>query len=263
MNIFASAETRRCLRAAGPVALYWRHRLRPRASYAGDGEDQVVGTLLDGVARFIDIGANDGISCSNTALFALRGAAGLCFEPNPEAFARLRSFYACARRIECVPQGLSESSGSLKLRCDGLLSNMPVTEDPALTALLEGYVQSGARVIDVQVERLGTWLERRPDFFGCDLLSLDVEGHELSVLKGVDWERHPKPARCMIVETHAAGPQGAWRHRDFEAIAGLLECHGYCRTAASANNTIWLHRDDHVRSRIAAAKQYGPGYEWL
>jgi FkbM family methyltransferase len=237
--------------------------LKPRASYADDAEDAAAAVLLGRVERFIDVGANDGISCSNTLLAALHGARGLCFEPNPADYLRLRGLYRWARRIECLPLGLSDREGVVELRCDGLLSAIPATEDTGLTQLLATHQQAGAPMTKVRVEPLSTWLDRRPDFQASDLLSLDVEGHELSVLHGVDWVRHPKPARLFIVETHAHGAERQWRHRDFDAIAGLLAGQGYEKLAASRNNTFWLHRQDRVASRLAAAKKHFPHYTWF
>lgn len=254
---------RQKLRPAVFAGRYLRHRLKPCASYADDHEDVVASLLLDGIRLFIDVGANDGVSCSNTALAALRGARGLCFEPNPVAYLRLANFYRLTPRIECIAQALSDREGTVELRCDGLLSAITATEDVALTALLAEFNQPDAPVITVPVERLGVWLDRREEFQRCDLLSIDVEGHELCVLRGTDWERYPKPARCIIIETHADGGNRQWRHRDFDPIDALLAQHGYCRVAASRNNTFWLHCEDRIDARVAAAKARFSHYTWF
>ncbi len=251
------------LRPVALAARYCRHRLRPNHSYADDFEDVATAMLLGGVERFVDVGANDGFSCSNTTLAALRGARGLCFEPNPADFSRLSGFYRLARRVECIPEGLSDSAKMVELRCDGLLSAITATEDAALTNLLAEYYRPTAAVINIQVNRLTEWLDWRPEFKTCDLLSIDVEGHELSVLRGIDWIRHPKPARCLIVETHAYGKTRQWRHRDFDEIAGLLARQGYRKLAASRNNTVWLHGEDLLDSRIDEAKNRFPQYLWF
>jgi len=248
-------------------AYYWarhlRHRLVPRATYAADSEDVAAGLLLGGIARFIDVGANDGISLSNTALLAVRGARGLCFEPNPADFRRLREFYRWSRRIECVEEGLSDVSGSKELRSDGLLSAVTETEDPGLTKLLVRFTRTDAPLTTIRVATLSTWLDRRPDFQACDLLSIDVEGHELKVLGGIDWRRHPKPARCLIIETHSHGDQSSWLHRDYGAIDGLLVQQGYVKVAANQNNTFWLHREDRDERRLAEARRRFPGFTWF
>lgn len=261
MNQF-TGKLRQALRPAVFAGRYLRHRLRPRTSYADDHEDLAAWLLLDGIRSFIDVGANDGISCSNTALAALRGARGLCFEPNPAAYLRLANFYRLTPRIDCIAQGLSDTAGSVDLRCDGLLSAMTATEDVALTALLADFNQPDAPVIRVPVDRLGVWFDRRQEFQRCDLLSIDVEGHELNVLRGIDWDRLPRPARCVIIETHACGGGRQWRHRDFDAIDALLAQNGYCKLAASRNNTFWLHHEDRADASVAATKLQFSHYTW-
>jgi len=249
-----------------PVMLLGRYgwqRWMPKKTYADDLEDVAAEILLGGVSRFIDVGANDGTSCSNTALAAMHGARGLCFEPNPADYERLRGFYRWNRRIECIPVGLSERSGELQLRSDGLLSALTVTEDAGLTQLLAEHRRTDAPVVSIRVERLMDWLDRRPEFQTSDLLSLDVEGHELNVLRGTDWNRHSKPARCFVIETHGLGKERQWRHRDFDEIAALLDRQGYEKLAASRNNTIWLHREDRHESRLVAAKNRCPQYTWF
>jgi FkbM family methyltransferase len=242
---------------------YFRHRLAPRATYAADREDVAAALLLGRVTRFIDVGANDGITLSNTILFALRGAHGLSFEPNAGDFRRVRELYRWNGRVECIEEGLSDGTGLREFRSDGLLSAMTETEDPGLTKLLAGFTRADAPVVRIRVEKLATWLDRRPAFAGCDLLSIDVEGHELNVLRGIDWARHPKPARCLVLETHGEGANGSWRHRDFAAIDELLAGHGYARVAANLNNTFWLHADELDPVRLAAARAGLPGFAWF
>jgi FkbM family methyltransferase len=264
MTVWAVSYIRAKLIGLRQTCRYARHRVSPCETYSDDGEDVVIAELTGGVRSFLDIGANDGISVSNTALAALRGARGICFEPDPAMFRRLSGFYRFAGRIECVPQGISERAGTLELLCDGLLSYMPATEDRELSQLLSRYRRPEAELIKVPVAPLSDWLARRPDFAGCDLISIDVEGHELSVLRGIDWAAHPKPGRAFVIETHATNEgRLEWRHRDFDEIAGLLGEHGYAKVAASRNNTIWLHKDDILPGRVSAAASRSKGYEWF
>jgi len=252
-------------RSAANMGRYVKHRLAPKASYAADREDIAANLLLGRVTRFIDVGANDGVTLSNTALLALQGARGLCFEPNPPDFGRLRAFYLLTSRVECFEQGISDRSGALELRSDGLLSAMPSTEDAALTKLLTPFYSTHSSRVAVTVERLATWFERRPEYVGCDVLSIDVEGHELNVLLGIDWERHENPARCIILETHSSNVPGeqVWLHRDYDAIGDLLTRNGYCKLVASANNTFWLRNDELDQARISSARESLPGYRWF
>lgn len=242
---------------------YIRRRLFSRDTYAADYEDLAAWIMLGGVKSFVDVGANDGISGSNTFLFALRGAAGLCFEPDPANYAQLTGMYRCHRRIRCVAEGMSDATGQVAMRCDGLLSTITATEDAGLNSLLAGWRSGEASEVKIAVNTLAHWFSSQPAFVGCDVLSIDVEGHELNVLRGIDWTATPKPARCLIVETHANGVACSWSHRDLDAMFELLAAHDYQQVAKSANNTFWLHADDIVASRLAAAKIRFPRYQWM
>ena len=241
---------------------YLRHRLIPRATYAADREDVAVQCLLSSVERFIDVGANDGFACSNSFLFAVNGTRGICFEPEPSNFARLSSLLRFKRRVRCISQGLSDREWTVQMSSDGLLSSIDSTDDPGLADLLDEHRTSDAALVEASVSCLAKWLEQFFEFVGRDFISIDVEGHELHVLEGIDWQCTPKPARCLAIETHAVGVEKSWRHRDFDQIQALLDARGYVRVAASANNTFWLHREDVDDVRLREARRRLPGYIW-
>lgn len=242
---------------------YLRHRMVPRESYAADREDTAAALLLGSVGRFIDVGANDGFSGSNCLRFALRGARGLYFEPDPGNYARLAGLLRLNRGVRCIREGLSDAERTVSMRCDGVLSTITSTDDQALADLLDAFRRKNAPEVEVRVSRLSCWLQRWPEFSSSDLLSIDVEGHELNVIKGIDWERTPKPARCIIVETHAVGRQKSWTHRDLPEIASTLSDRRYLPICKSGNNTFWLHVDDVDRERILSARRTLPGYVWM
>src|SRR5438132_11900903 len=114
---------------------FWeRMRLSAGKSFAQDGEDLKIKELAGAVRWFVDVGAHDGISGSNTFYFALRGARGLCFEPVRETFHKLRALYRFDRRVRCRHAGISQASGSATIMAADFLSYLPETEDPVHTA---------------------------------------------------------------------------------------------------------------------------------
>ena len=60
-------------------------------SYSQYGEDLVLDAVMGCASKgfFVDIGANDPISLSNTKRFSLRGWTGINVEPNPLSLARI------------------------------------------------------------------------------------------------------------------------------------------------------------------------------
>jgi hypothetical protein len=79
------------------------------------------------------------MTVSNSFLFALKGARGICFEPVRLSFRSLRALYALNSRVLCVGEGSSEKEEVLEIRSDNLLSSIIRTEDAGLDKLLTVY----------------------------------------------------------------------------------------------------------------------------
>lgn len=64
-------------------------------SYAQFQDESIIDGFFgkDYVGRFLDIGAFDGVSMSNTRALALRGWSGVLVEPSPWVFPRLYAIY--------------------------------------------------------------------------------------------------------------------------------------------------------------------------
>ena len=153
------------------------------------------------VGTFLDAGANDGRTLSNTHALALRGWSGVCVEPSPVAFARLRELYADNPRIEthnvgmCAGNGtaiLHESGTHLGLGDHSLLST-------AKPAEMERWKSSGAKFTPVDFECV-TFIEllRRSEHAHFDLISIDIEGADLELLEQIDL--NAVECRCLCVE---------------------------------------------------------------
>ena len=151
---------------------------------------------LDDHGFFIEIGANDGITQSNTLyLQFLRSWRGLLVEPLPAQFFTcffLRSFlrntitknYLCSSDstnsslYSFVPSGQSSS---------GLTSSLHLNASPNFggNSCLAPFTTLDSICFDLSINSI--------DFF-----SLDVEGHELDVLKG--FTRHISITKWLLVE---------------------------------------------------------------
>ncbi len=66
-----------------------------------------------------------------------------------------------------------------------------------------------------------------------DLLSVDAEGHDLAVLRGIDWTRPGPKLICVEANTPAAEEQ----------VLGFLEAQGYRRVFAAGPNWLLLRAD--------------------
>lgn len=145
---------------------------------------------------FVDVGAFDGVEFSNTLhLEQELGWKGLCIEPNPLAFGKLRANRTC----HCVQAAAWEKRCKLQFRqvkskqsqvemLSGVIEAMDerhesrIAREPGDTEVIE--VQA-VTVHDAFVEHL----LRDQLKATIDYLSIDVENAELQVLKGVDFNR--------------------------------------------------------------------------
>lgn len=141
---------------------------------------------------FIDIGAHDGITFSNTKFFEELGWEGICIEPIPEVFEELKK----NRSSICVKGCISDKAGTGRfLRIKGypeMLSGLLDYYDPthlgrALTEIYSAPTNS-CDVIAVECFLLNDILEKN-GYFHVDYLSLDTEGGEFEILQSIDFEK--------------------------------------------------------------------------
>jgi len=162
-------------------------------SYAQHGEDKLVEQLLpNGVNSFIDIGANDGVLFSNTYKFAKNGAMGLCLEPSPNAYKKLRLNHLIHPRIKCVQCAVSNEIGQIFLKEDGY--------EQTLSKVCTEPVPGSFKISTVTFDHI---LKKYPNFINIDLLSIDVEGHEKNVLDGLTNDKFN--AKLIIIESDKSG----------------------------------------------------------
>ena len=139
---------------------------------------------------FVDIGAYDGEKFSNSLFFERSmGWTGLCVEPLPVAFAKLKA----ARRAVCEQVCVADFEGEADFieaedRVGGdekMLSGLSGNFDPRHLGRLARSTQTSRRV---KVTKLSALLEKH-GLHDIDYCSIDVEGAELAILSDFDPER--------------------------------------------------------------------------
>jgi FkbM family methyltransferase len=220
---------------------YLNAKLRPATSFSQAQEDLWILKTLRKVDFFVDVGAHDGISYSNSALFALNGAKGICFEPVKESYWKLSAFHRVNRRVICNNYGISDHDCLTPMRIAGGLSYVINTED-SQHSFHFGALQRVKKQKSVELCRLDDALLKLHAPLVIDLLSIDVEGHELNVLASVPFDKYF--FRAIILETHLddqVNKKRTWMHRDINLIENLLVKNGYFAAHETWANTIYLH----------------------
>ena len=156
-------------------------------------------TLLAGTrgkpGTFVELGAFDGVKFSNTLMLEkCFGWQGLLIEANPESFAKLNASARTAHKLYSAVCAAATRPPTVRITLDG------GTTAGDITRLSKGRQQRRAgRAVDVPCRPLQE-LMTAYGFDGADLLSLDVEGSEDSVLATV----RPAAFRVTLVEDNGA-----------------------------------------------------------
>lgn len=149
--------------------------------------DLFVESMLPSNGIACDIGASDGIFASNTLIFERKGWRVICVEANPELAYSLKQ-----NRKEWVSCACGSEFNKMLFHQFG---DFPYASGSGFHPELSEFKETSS--FDVWVRTLNSILEARY-IARLDLLTIDVEGHELEVLKGFDMERwHPK---IIIIE---------------------------------------------------------------
>jgi len=211
--------------------------------YAQSGEDLIVAHLFYklGIKKpyYLDIGANHPIFISNTYYFYLRGGRGVCVEPNPYLFKKIKAKrpgdivlnagVGIDRQIEAdfylFPKKTHGLSTFSKREAD-------YWKETGMRK--EGKI-AYERIIKVPLHNINTiiheYCSRTPDF-----ISIDIEGLDLAVLQTFNFETYTPLVFC--VETLCYDEkQNEYKNKE---LIEFMIVNGYQVYADTHVNTIFL-----------------------
>lgn len=194
------------------------------------GETVAVRRLLKGYPdrTFVEIGANDGVTASNTYGLLLDGWSGLSVEPNPRVYEKLRQNLAAFPKVTMVCCAASPKAGPVRLYLgkddpQGLLSTIS-TEDS------EWFRQvRGTEFVEVPGLPLTEILAQHEVPKRFALLVIDTEGMDLDILQTLDFSVY-RP-RLIVTEDY--------QPKDEQKFA-FLKAHGYDLREHVGCNTFWM-----------------------
>ncbi len=141
---------------------------------------------------FIDIGAHDGISFSNTYFFEKNLEwKGICIEPNPDIFNKLIQ----NRTASCLQLGISsknekqkflKGSGYMIEMYSGILSTIDERHRQRIEKEITQF-GGNINIIEIECKTLQNILDRYQIKY-IDFISIDVEGGEEEVIKSIDFD---------------------------------------------------------------------------
>lgn len=142
---------------------------------------------------FLDIGANDGVSFSNSYYFEKeKGWTGICIEPIKETFAKLQKVRSCI----CLNEGVWSEKKTLRFyRAHGyaeMLSGIVDSfNDDHFKRMKADIERSGGTLetLEIEVDSLNNILNRY-QITHIDFCSIDTEGSEYEILKALDYNKY-------------------------------------------------------------------------
>lgn len=161
--------------------------------YSQKGQDLLVTYFFKNYSArqnlFLDVGAFDGIGYSNTRLFFEQGWRGICVEPVSKNFKKLESLYR-GTDVITIRAAAADYEGEMVLN----VATIPWDKDwgSDVSSLSEDALERWPEYVwekeTVPAITLNKLLELN-GFKDIDFVSIDVEGHEMSVLRGFDLKK--------------------------------------------------------------------------
>lgn len=163
-----------------------------RTIFPEDAEDELKAEFFGNrPGFFVDIGANDPQSGSQSYVLERAGWTGILVEPQPDLAARL-SQARTARVFAAACSSPANAGKTMTLYLAGKLSSLE-----------KGFVTPGTRQegsVEVPVRTLDDILAEAGAPSPIDFLSIDIEGHEVEAFAGFDFARW-RP-RLILMEDH-------------------------------------------------------------
>ncbi len=169
----------------------WEGLRRIKCCYSQYGEDALIGVITrsrDQPGVYVDVGCFEPISLSNTYMLYRQGWQGIAIDPNADMAPLWRRHRP---RDKFICSAVGEQAGRMGFRKNPKFPN-------------ESHLDSTVSAFTVPVRRLDEILATElPQGTAIDVMSIDCEGFDLSVLRSGDFERF-RP-RVLVVEDPTRG----------------------------------------------------------
>ena len=198
-----------------------------------------VTVLKELVSRFvcervlIDVGANDGVTMSNSLPFVKNGWRAILLEPAPKVYLRLKQHHASRNNVTCLQLACLDRTDEAELYYgsdgdEGFMSTLSRVDN-------EWFDQHRSSTsVRVKTDTLTNVMITHAIPSCPGLLLVDCEGMDYETLLGLDFSRF----RPTIIVTE----EYEWEPDKHAAKYGLLIRHQYTLVQKVGCNTVWLDR---------------------
>jgi FkbM family methyltransferase len=209
--------------------------------YSQHGEQKIILDYFKDIdvnnLRFLDIGANDGVSFSNTYALALSGWSGALIEPSKMAFDKLEENYKENKSVNLYNVGISNKTEKMKFyeSRNWVNADAPVS---VLSSLDESHKDKfiGMNWEETQCDFV-TWIDFKNKYGinseAFDFISIDCEGHDLIVLDQIKEILD----RTKIVCVESSNSQDS-------NLNNILKSNGFELMNETQDNSIYRKKED-------------------
>jgi FkbM family methyltransferase len=203
---------------------------------------------------FVEVGAYDGESFSNTSFLADQGWRGVYIEPIPLFYWQTRLRHML-NHVVAENVAVSDSVGSMTLSAMGPLSTLSSATAVAYESIpWARQAAQNAKEVRVPTDTLEHILERNrvPRYF--ELLVVDVEGHEEPIITSLLQSKwRPRVVIVELCDLHPDFAEQAELQSSARRVRDALTSQGYMPFYADSINSIFL-TDQRCESSMSAEK---------
>lgn len=191
-----------------------------------DEERWIIEFFGSNIGRFLDIGAYDGITFSNTHRLVELGWSGVCVEPSPAAFMGLMKLYRDNPKVQLVNCVVDEFSHLVKFYDAG--GDAVSSIDLNHRVKWENF--GGSKFSEIFVKTITT-----KDLFGVfgynfDFINIDVENKNFELFRGIDFNNLPR-LKAICIE----------HDNKIKQMTSMAESFGFKIINQNAENIFLVH----------------------
>tara|TARA_R110000868_G_scaffold38669_2_gene135212 strand:+ start:1603 stop:2289 length:687 start_codon:yes stop_codon:yes gene_type:complete len=201
--------------------------------------EEYLGLKKDG--SFVEVGAFDGYSWSNTFGLAVAGWKGLFFEPQPSYFEECTKNYDKFPKVKVINSCVGNYTGEITLYTGYSLATTDLDSLKEYEKIdwFKGVLDEERNIVS-KIDTLDNFLTNENYEENFDVLVVDVEGAEYEVLNGFTISKW-KP-KMVIIELHEDNEYDSLK-KNLKEMLDYFKENNYKKVYKDENNSIFVNKE--------------------